>query len=151
MSVSRRSLLATVPLALAGFTTFSTAALAATKSFNVHLSGAQQVPPVKTSATGTAHLTYNTSTRVLTWDVTYSHMSSPVTMAHIHAAAPGKNGPVDVWLTKKGKPVSSPIKGHAKLTPAEAKALMAGDLYVNVHTKDHPAGEMRGQIKPPMG
>lgn len=144
MSVTRRALLATVPLAWAGFTT---AALAANKSITVDLTGAQQVPPVQTSGKGTAHLTYNTSTHMLTWTISYSGMSSPVTMAHIHQGAEGKNGPVKVWLTKKGQPVSSPIKGSAKLTAEEAKALVAGDTYINVHTKDHPAGEIRGQVK----
>ncbi|MGH7068728.1 MAG: CHRD domain-containing protein, partial [Acetobacteraceae bacterium] len=23
------------------------------------------------------------------------------------------------------------------------------ELYINVHTKDHPAGEIRGQVVPP--
>lgn len=146
LSVTRRALLATIPLAWAGYTT---AALAATTSFDVPLSGAQQVPPVKTSGKGTAHLTYNPSTREVQWDITYSDMSSPVTMAHFHHAAAGKNGPVVVWLTKKGTPVSSPIKGSATLTPAVAKAFLASDIYINVHSKDHPAGEIRGQVMPP--
>ena len=56
---------------------------------------------------------------------------------------------MEVWLTQKGKPVSSPIKGHATLTEAQAKQFMDGESYINVHTKDHPAGEIRGQIMPP--
>lgn len=135
-----------VPVALAGSTAV---ALAATERSTVELSGAQQVPPVKTSGAGTAHLTYNSKTREITWDITYKDLSSPVTMAHFHHAAAGKDGPVVLWLTKKGKPVSSPIKGHAKLSAADAKMLMAGDLYINLHTKDHPAGEIRGQVTPP--
>jgi len=41
------------------------------------------------------------------------------------------------------------IKGEATLTPEQAKQFEAGDWYINVHTKDHPAGEIRGQVKPP--
>lgn len=133
-----------MPLAWAGTTV---AALAASQSFTVPLSGDQQVPPVQTSGTGTANLTYNPSTRELTWNITYSGLSSDVTMAHIHGPAPkGKNAGVEVWLTKKGQPVSSPITGSAKLTAAEAKQLSDGTAYINIHTKDHPAGEIRGQI-----
>lgn len=127
------------------------AAHAAAMSFSVPLSGAQQVPPVKTAGHGNAHLIFNPANDMLTWDVTYAAMSSPVTMAHIHTGAAGKNGGVDIWLTKKGHPVMSPIKGSAKLTAAQVKLMMADDLYINVHTKKHPAGEIRGQIVPPKG
>jgi len=147
MSVSRRVLLAFVPIAFAGM---AAVAQAAPMSFTVPLSGAQQVPPVKTDGKGTAHLTYNSSTHVVSWNITYSGMSSPVTMAHFHGpAGEGKNGPVEIWLSKKGQPVSSPIKGSTKMTPEQAKPMMAGELYVNLHTKDHPAGEIRGQVMPP--
>ena len=147
MSVSRRTLLALVPVALAGS---MTAAMAAPMTFEVPLSGAQQVPPVKTSGSGTAKLTYDPSSRMLEWTVTYSGLSSPATMAHIHGpAGKDKNAGVEVWLTKKGEPVSSPFTGMATLTEAQAKPFMAGDTYINVHTKEHPAGEIRGQIMPP--
>ncbi|MEJ2376164.1 MAG: CHRD domain-containing protein [Pseudolabrys sp.] len=118
-------------------------------SFKVSLSGSQQVPPVKTSGKGTANLTWNAKTRMVTWHITYSHMSSPVTMAHFHDGAKGKNGSVEIWLTKKGKPVKSPITGKAKLSVSEVKQLKAGDWYINVHTKEHPAGEIRGQVMLP--
>ena len=122
---------------------------AASESFQVQLSGAQQVPAVQTDGTGTADLTYNPTTRVVTWSISYSGLASPVIMAHFHQAAAGQNGPVKVWLTKRGSPVSNPITGRAKLTAAEAKEFLAGNWYINVHTKDHPAGAIRGQVMPP--
>ncbi|HTW69082.1 MAG TPA: CHRD domain-containing protein [Acetobacteraceae bacterium] len=146
MSVSRRALFALVPLAFAGSATM---ALAATMSFNVPLTGAQQVPPVDTPGSGTAHLTYDPATRVVTWSITYSKLSSPVTMAHFHDGPEGKNGPVVIWLSTKGKAPMSPIKGKATLTPDQAQEFLAGDWYINVHSKDHPAGEIRGQVMPP--
>jgi CHRD domain len=125
-------------------------ALAAPMSFTVPLTGAQQVPPVQTSGSGTANLTYDPSTRVVTWSITYSGLSSPVTMAHFHGPAePGKNTGIQVWLTKQGSPVESPIKGEATLSPEQAQQFMAGEWYINVHTSDHPSGEIRGQVMPP--
>jgi hypothetical protein len=125
-------------------------ALAAPVSFTVSLTGAQQVPPVQTSGSGTADLTYDAATRAVTWSITYNGLSSPVTMSHFHGpAGPGKNASVVVWLTKRGAPVSSPITGSATLTPAQAREFMAGQMYINVHTQEHPAGEIRGQVMPP--
>lgn len=144
---SRQAALLTAGLALFAWTGL---AQAASESFKVPLTGAQQVPPVPGSGSGTANLTYDPATRQVTWDITYSGLSSPATMAHFHGpAAEGKNGPVEVWLTKKGAAVESPFKGEATLTPDQAKQFEAGEIYVNVHTKDHPAGEIRGQVMPP--
>ena len=127
-------------------------ALAAPISFTVPLSGDQQVPPVTTTGSGTANLTYDPQTRVVTWSITYSGLSTPATMAHFHGpAGPGKNANVLIWLTKKGGPVSSPITGRATLTPPQAQQFTAGQWYVNVHTTMHPAGEIRGQVQPPAG
>jgi hypothetical protein len=149
MAVSRRTLLALVPLAWAGSTAV---ALAAPETFTVPLTGAQQVPPVTTPGSGMATLTYDPGTREVTWSITYSGLSGPATMAHFHGpAAAGKNGPVVIWLTKKGEPVSSPITGKATLTPAQAAQFTAGNWYINVHTAAHPPGEIRGQVMPPKG
>ena len=69
-------------------------AQAAISSFKVPLSGAQCVPAVDTSGTGTADLTYDPATRVVTWNITYSGLSSPTTMAHFHGPAKqGQNAP----------------------------------------------------------
>jgi hypothetical protein len=125
-------------------------ALAAPQSIKVQLTGGQEVPPVETSGTGSADLTYDPSTRVVTWTITYSGLSGAATMAHFHGpAAEGKNGPVLTWLSKQGSPAESPLTGQATLTPEQAQQFEAGEIYVNVHTPAHPAGEIRGQIKPP--
>ena len=79
---------------------------AAMQSFQVQLSGAQQVPAVQTDGMGTADLTYNPETRELTWSLTYSGLSGPATMAHFHNAPAGMNGPPVIWLSKRGQPVT---------------------------------------------
>jgi CHRD domain len=147
-AMSRRTV-----FALTGAACFALAASASATdmSFKVQLSGGQQVPPVMTPAKGTADLTFDPSTRMVKWHITYSDVSSAITMAHFHDGAMGKNGPVKIWLTKKGSAVSSPIDGEATLSPEEAKQFEAGDWYINVHSKDHPAGEIRGQVVPPKG
>ncbi len=145
-ALSRRAILALAGLACIGVVGSATAA---TVSFKVPLTGAEQVPPVTTPGKGSADLTWNPSSRAVTWDITDSDLTGPVTMAHFHNGAEGKNGPVVIWLTKKGTEATGAIKGEATLTPEQAKQFGAGDWYINVHTKDHPAGEIRGQVKPP--
>jgi hypothetical protein len=140
------SLALTTGLALTGL------AQAAPVSFTVDLTGAAQVPPVQTSGSGKADLTYDASTRTVTWSITFQGLSGEATMAHFHGpAAAGANGPVTIWLSKKGEQMSSPFKGEATLTPAQASEFSAGQWYINIHTKDHPAGEIRGQVTPPKG
>jgi hypothetical protein len=149
MSVSptRRALMLLAGLACAGVVGM---AQAAPVSFSVPLTGAQQVPPVQTSGSGSAALTYDPDTRVVTWNITFSGLSSDATMAHFHGpAAAGANAGVAVWLSQKGAAVTSPITGQATLTPAQAQEFTSGQLYINVHTKTNPNGEIRGQVVAP--
>jgi hypothetical protein len=119
-------------------------------SFQVPLSGAQCVPPVDTTGSGTADLTFDPSTRVVAWKIPYSGLSSPSTMAHFHGPAKqGKNAPPVIWLSTQGSPPANPMTGSATLTPEQAQQFSAGEWYVNVHTQSHPAGEIRGQVIPP--
>jgi hypothetical protein len=137
-------------VALFGAAPSGAGALAAPLSFTVDLTGAQQVPAVQTPGSGTADLTYDPGTRVVTWSITTRDLSGPATMAHIHGpAGSGKNAGVLVWLSKKGAPAANPITGQATLTPAQAQEFMAGQTYINVHTRAHPGGEIRGQVVPP--
>jgi hypothetical protein len=147
--ISRRAI---IILACATGIAWAGSAQAAPESIKVQLTGAEQVPPVQTTGTGTADITYDSATREIKWTVTYSGLSGPATMAHFHGpAAAGKNGPVVVWLSKQGSPAPSPFEGQATLTPDQAQQLMAGEWYVNVHTQAHPGGEIRGQVVPPKG
>ena len=128
-------------------------AQAAPVSFEVPLTGAQEVPPVQTPGSGSAALTYDAATRALTWKVTFSGLSSPATMAHFHGpAAVGKNAGVKLGISQKGaSEVASPVSGEATLSPDDAKLLEAGEMYINVHSKNHSAGEIRGQVMLPKG
>jgi hypothetical protein len=82
--------------------------------------------------------------------VTFSGLSSDASMAHFHGpAATGKNAGVLIWISKQGSAPASPITGETTLTPEQAQQFAAGDWYVNVHTKEHPGGEIRGQVMPP--
>jgi CHRD domain len=119
-------------------------------SFQVLLSGAQCVPPVDTTGSGTADLTYDPATRVVAWKIPYSGLSSPSTMAHFHGPAKqGQNAPPVIWLSTQGSPPANPMTGSATLTPEQAQQFSDGEWYVNVHTQSHPAGEIRGQVLPP--
>ena len=120
-------------------------------SFKVPLSGGQEAPPVFPAGAGTADLTYDSATRVLTWTVTYRALSSPVTMAQFHGPAqPGKNAPSVLSLVKPGSSMENPINGQATLSADQAKPFAGGEWYVNIATQDHPGGEIRGQILTPL-
>jgi hypothetical protein len=68
------------------------------------------------------------------------------TAAHIHEAAAGANGPVIVPFTKSGDNTFVAAEG-AKMTEAQYEAFKAGRTYVNVHSNEHKAGEIRAQLK----
>ena len=113
-------------------------------SMKNQLTGAQEVPAVTTGGTGTIDTTFDKMTNVLTWTITYSGLSGPVTGAHFHGpAAAGANAGVAVPFTGD---LSSPIRGKATLTAAQVADLTAGRWYVNLHTAKNPGGEIRGQI-----
>lgn len=108
----------------------------------VTLSGANEVPPVKTDAKGGGTITIADDGSV-SGSVTTSGVKG--TMAHIHEAPAGANGPVIIPLTKDGDTYRVPQ--GAKLTAAQMAAFKAGNLYVNVHSDANKGGEVRGQLK----
>jgi hypothetical protein len=106
------------------------------------LSGANEVPPVTTSASGEGTISVADD-----GSVSGSVMTKGVqgTAAHIHMGAAGKNGPVIVPFTKDGDTFKAPA--GAKLDADQMKAFKAGDLYFNVHSAANPGGELRAQLK----
>ncbi len=107
------------------------------------LSAASEVPPKASSGTGMAKI--NLTGNTLTWTVTYSGLTGPVTAGHFHGpAAAGANAGVVVPFAGN---LSSPITGSATLTDAQIADLKAGKWYVNLHTAANPGGEIRGQVR----
>jgi hypothetical protein len=106
------------------------------------LSGAQEVPPVSSGASGKSTIKVGED-RSVHGRVVVNGMAP--TAAHIHSGAPGINGPVVLPLTKTDDNtfVAPP---NAKLTDDQYASYKAGNLYVNVHSADYPAGEVRGQL-----
>ncbi|MFO1322588.1 MAG: CHRD domain-containing protein [Burkholderiales bacterium] len=131
--------------ALAGAISLSSlAAPAFGQEVRVALSGGQEIPPVTTTGAGTGIIAV-AADRGVTASVTVSGMA--VTVAHIHEAPAGSNGPIVVPLVKTSDNTWAVPPG-TKLTPAQYDAFKAGNLYFNVHSDAHKAGEIRGQIKP---
>ena len=139
------------------------------------LSSANENPPHPSSAgTGTALITWDTTTNLMTVDVTFSGLSAGTTASHIHCCvlAPGNAGVATTVPTFTGFPsgVTSGSYSHtfdmsslASYNPAfvaahggtaaSAKAalfagLQAGQSYLNIHTSAFPAGEIRGFLQP---
>lgn len=116
---------------------------AAAADITTTLAGDQEVPPVKSAGGGTGSIVIGTD-RTISGSVTSTGIAG--TAAHIHEAAPGKNGAVIIPLTREGNTYAVPA--GAKLTEAQYASFKAGNLYINVHTTANPAGEIRGQLKP---
>jgi hypothetical protein len=110
---------------------------------SVTLSGANEVPPVGTQATGSGNVTVGSDGSV-TASITVKGMSG--TAAHIHEAAAGANGPVIVPFVKQGDDTFVAPPG-AKMTAEQLAAFKAGRTYVNVHSAAHASGEIRAQLK----
>jgi hypothetical protein len=122
----------------------ATGASAATVKYQAALTAAAEVPPTNSTGSGQAAVTLDTATHQITYDVTFSGLASDVTAAHMHGpAAAGKNAGVVVPF---GNAPKSPIHGTATLTAEQQKELQDGMMYVNVHSKNHPSGAIRGQL-----
>lgn len=122
----------------------SAPAQAETVTYTAVLNAASEVPPTGTNGSGHVTATFDTATKALTYKADYAGLTGPATMAHFHAPAPvGKNAGVAVPITGS---LASPIEGKATLTDEQAKALMDGQMYFNVHTEAHKGGEIRGQL-----
>jgi hypothetical protein len=111
----------------------------------LRITGAEEVPPVKTNASGTG--TVNVAgDRSVTGKFRLQN-ASQMTAAHIHEGAPGANGPVIIPLRKVADNEWEVPPG-AKLTEAQYASYKAGRLYVNFHSPQHKGGEIRAQLRP---
>jgi CHRD domain len=111
----------------------------------LQLTGAMETPPVTTKASGVATLVVDDMGAVSGGIKTKGIKG---TAAHIHTGAPGESGAVAVTLERAGKDQWIAPQG-AKLSDVQLAEYKKGNLYINVHSKEHPDGEIRAQLNAP--
>lgn len=130
-------------------------------TFHAILEGDEEVPPVDSDAKGAAIFRTSNDGTELNYRLIVANIEN-VTAAHIHLAPRGENGDIVAFLFDPEEPTEGRTNGvlaegtitSADLVgPLEGSTLSelidemeAGNTYVNVHTVDHPSGEIRGQI-----
>jgi glucose/arabinose dehydrogenase len=107
-----------------------------------NLDGSQETPPHTTNARGIATLLLDKDEKTALVSLRFRDLSSAQTDAHIH-------GPAAVGAT--APPVFDLPDGNFEnlqitLTQQQVSDLKAGLFYVNVHSQNFPAGEIRGQF-----
>jgi len=111
---------------------------------NIEVTGDEEVPPVETDASGTFNGTYDKTTKVLTYTLTFTGIE-PTNM-HFHRGEKGESGPVAIPISQS--PYTSPINSKTPELTAEQEADLLGGLwYVNIHSDEYKAGEIRGQVE----
>ena len=141
-----------------------------TERFSASLSGENEVPPINTAGTGAFEMTIQQGT--ITFSLTFSGLSSPLSVAHLHFAPSKVAGGVMIFLCGGGGQPACPattegtITGTitaANVTGPSAQGIVPGDLdsalegvrndlaYANMHTTNFTGGEIRGQIRRGLG
>jgi hypothetical protein len=141
-----------------------------TERFSARLSGAEEVPPINTAGTGNFEMTIQQGT--ITFELTFSDLSSPLAVAHLHFGQANVAGGVMIFLCGGGGQPDCPattsgtITGTitaANVTGPAAQGIAPGDLdsaleavrnglsYANMHTANFGGGEIRGQVRRGLG
>jgi len=149
----------TSPVAVAGFgeiqhANFEFAPVMITASLNgeagatAELDGAQEVPPVNTSGSARGSVVLSADESRITVRLAFRDLSSAYTMSHIHGPAPrGSNAGVIFDLGAVGATPGEIGPRQFAVSPQQVADLKAGLWYFNIHTVNHPSGEVRGQIE----
>jgi len=129
--------------------------------FEAHLSGHDQVPPVRTGANAMFRSKLNHPETGLRYELIVDNIHD-ITAAHIHCAPLDRIGDVGVTLFSGGPlDIQHGILAEGRITAPDldnacgwtnlddiVAGLRSGDTYVNVHTVEWPDGEVRGQLEP---
>lgn len=145
--------------------------------FDAELNSFMTSPSLFTNGKGMTQVRIDYDTHSISYELSYSGLSSPVTQARIHFAQKGVNGSTIVYLcdntglgpsgtsacpdsgTVTGTVMAAdvnppnnplPVTGHG-ISPGDFTALIGAiehhDGYINVHTTIYPNGKIRGQLK----
>ncbi|WP_082112556.1 CHRD domain-containing protein [Paenibacillus sp. DMB20] len=130
-------------------------------TFRAILSGRNEVPPVRTNASGNTVFNLSSSGNQLRFSLVVRNITR-MTQGHIHLGRPGENGPIVAFLfgpssfglsTRRGI-VRGTLSRENLIGPLSGKTIrdlirefQRGNAYVNVHTIQNPNGEIRGQVR----
>ena len=115
-------------------------------SFYADLSADEQSAVTESPGVGRVDLVLDRSTLRLSWEVSYSNITSSAIGLHIHGPqTPG--GEAGIIIDLAPDYIMNPIKGSELLTEGTMIYLVQDRLYINLHTTNYPAGELRGHIK----
>lgn len=130
------------------FVSISSISKATLYDINVPVNSAQEVPPNASLGTATLLGTYNDVTNVLTFNYSFSNLSSNSTAAHFHGpAAVGVNAGVRIGHTGFPTGVTSGNYSNTfTLSASNETEMLSGLWYLNIHTTSNPGGEIRGQV-----
>ncbi len=158
----RRPMLFLVAVVLGACLSAGPALGSGTVVFRADLSGANEVPPVVTDTSGRAKLKVDLDEGTIDFDLRVDDGSAllAVAGAHLHCAPAGVNGPVVAFLagvvpggvsgrlriqaTVNGANIINPACGATVLELVDS--ILAGQVYVNVHSAAFPGGVVRGQL-----
>jgi hypothetical protein len=119
----------------------ASAAHAENISLVAHLLGSAEVPSTQSDAFAEAQFTYDSASRALQYYLNYDGVTPAKVDLHGPAAANEKASAVlNITLS------DSPISGTVRLTPEQGQELLAGKMYLDIHSQKYPDGEIRGQI-----
>ncbi|HDR7871458.1 TPA: CHRD domain-containing protein [Bacillus wiedmannii] len=128
--------------------------------FFAKLRGRNEVPPVETDARGQAFFKLSRDELSLKFKLELFDIEN-VVVAHLHLGVKGTNGPVVAFLFG---PITNPVSIECatftgmitqedligplagQTLDALVNEIIAGNIYINVHTVQHPNGEIRGQL-----
>ena len=125
--------------------------LRANSIFTATLTGAQESPPIASTATGSGEVILNAAQDMITVDLIWDGLvGGPASAAHIHCCAPpGTNAGVLFALSGVPSATSGAIPEQTfAVTSVQVTELEAGLMYFNIHDAAFPGGEIRGQILP---
>ena len=126
----------------------ASAAYADEVEFKTTLKPSAEVPPNTSPGSGSVDAKLDTSPKEFKWTISYKGLTGPATAAHFHGPAGVGQNAAPVVPVKVPEAASGDVTGEKTLTDAQIAELESGKWYFNVHTKQNPGGEIRGQLMP---
>jgi len=114
--------------------------------FTATLSDDDESAPTVSPGTGFAEVRLERATLKITWKVTWKDLTSPPTAAGLYGPE-NVGGTAGLVVDLANGSLKSPLAGSTVLSDGVFQYLITGRVYVNIHSKKYPNGELRGQLR----